>query len=228
MRKARPVAVPIVTLIRGHWLPLLQGAMTIVVCYTLFYISTVFTLSYGVSTLHIPRESFLLLLCGAILFMAGATPIAALCADRFGRRPVLLAGSLAAVAAGFALPPALGSGSMPEVFAFLALALFLMGITFAPLGATLPELFPTRLRYTGASLAYNLGGILGASLAPYIAQRLVIGGGLAWVGYYLSAAAAISFLAVLSMRETIDEDLTHFDLVEDGEATSPAAEAMKR
>ncbi len=213
---ARPVAVPLATVLRGHWLPLLQGALAIVVCYTLFYISTVFTLSYGVGTLHIPRETFLLILCGAILFMAVATPIAALCADRFGRRPVLMAGALAALVAGFLLPAALTSGSVTVLFAFLASALFLMGITFGPLGATLPELFPTRLRYTGSSLAYNLGGILGASLAPYIAQRLVINGGLAWVGYYLSAAALLSFLAVFSMRETSGEDLQHFDLAGDG------------
>ncbi|MET1027971.1 MAG: MFS transporter, partial [Dongiaceae bacterium] len=107
------------------------------------------------------------------------------------------------------------------LFGFLALALFLMGITFAPLGAMLPELFPTRLRYTGASLAYNLGGILGASLAPYIAQRLVTEGGLAWVGYYLSVAAAISFFAVLSIRETSGEDLSNFDLDSDGNPPEP-------
>ena len=215
MAKARPVEVPFATVITGHWKALLQGSLAIVVCYNLFYISTVFTLSYGVSTLHIPRQSFLLMLCGAILFMALATPISAACADKFGRRPVLLAGSLLAILSGFVLPVALTDGSMLALFGFLALALFLMGMTFAPLGAALPELFPTRLRYTGASVAYNLGGILGASLAPYIAQRLVVSGGLAWVGYYLSAAAVISFLAVLSMRETVDEDLSAFDLTGD-------------
>jgi MFS family permease len=90
-----------------------------------------------------------------------------------------------------------------------------MGITFAPLGALLPELFPTRLRYTGASIAYNLGGILGASLAPYLAQRLVIAGGLAGVGYYLSMAAVISFVSVLTTRETRGQNLSDFDLQKD-------------
>jgi metabolite-proton symporter len=208
----RPVRVPLATVIRGHWWPLLQGSLSIVVCYALFYISTVFTLSYGVSTLHIPRHSLLLLLCVAILFMALATPVSALCADLFGRRPVLLVGSALAALSGFLLPIMLASGSTLEILGFLALELFLMGITFAPLGAMLPELFPTRLRYTGASVAYNLGGVLGASLAPYIAQRLVIEGGLAWVGYYLSTAAAISFLSVLTIRETKGKDLSSFDL----------------
>jgi metabolite-proton symporter len=216
MATHRPLPVPLVTLIRTQWLPLLQGSLAIVVCYTLFYTSTVFALSYGVTTLKIPRDDFLWLLCVAILFMALATPFAALCADRFGRRPVLLAGSAAAALSGFLLPVLLGNGSILSVLCFLALGLFLMGITFAPLGAMLPELFPTRLRYTGASVAYNLGGILGASLAPYIAQRLVVGGGLTWVGYYVTTAAVISFVSVLTMRETKGEDLSSFDLKTEG------------
>jgi hypothetical protein len=124
---------------------------------------------------------------------------------------VLLVGSALAVLSGFLLPVLLCSGSTLEILVFLALELSIMGITFAPLGAMLPEVFPTRVRYTGASLAYNLGGIIGASLAPYIAQRLVLEGGLAWVGYYLSAAAATSFFSVLSIRETRGEDLSNFD-----------------
>lgn len=216
MAQAKPVALPIATLCARHWKPLLQGSLSIVVCYAVFYISTVFALSYGVATLHIPRQSFLQLLCGAILFMALATPVSAKCADRFGRRPVLLAGATATFISGFLLAPALTDGSLPVLFAFLALELFLMGITFAPLGALLPELFPTRLRYTGAALAYNIGGILGASLAPYVAQRLVDAGGLAWVGYYLSVAAAISFVSILSMRETLREDLQKVDLTAEG------------
>ncbi|HVJ35693.1 MAG TPA: MFS transporter [Terriglobia bacterium] len=216
MAAAQPVAVPLATVVARHWRPLLQGSLSIVVCYTVFYISTVFALSYGVSTLHIPRNAFLELLCGAILFMALATPIAAICADRFGRRPVLLVGAFVTFLSGFLLPVALSNGGMLVLFGFLALQLFLMGVTFAPLGALLPELFPTRLRYTGASLAYNLGGILGASLAPYIAQRLVVAGGLAWVGYYLSAAAVISFVSIFSMHETMREDLLRFDFSGEG------------
>jgi len=68
----------------------------------------------------------------------------------------------------------------------------------------LSELFPSALRHTGAGTAYNLGGILGASFALYIAQRLVTEGGLAWVGGYVSLAAAISLLAVWMIRETRD------------------------
>jgi MFS family permease len=136
--------------------------------------------------------------------MAAATPLSALAGDRFGRRPVLLVGGSLAFMSGFLLKPMLESGSPLMITAFLSLELFLMGATFAPMGALLPELFPSKVRYTGAGTAYNLGGILGASFAPYIAQRLVTEGGLAWVGGYVSLAAAISLLAVYLMRETHD------------------------
>jgi metabolite-proton symporter len=195
--------VPLVEAIRDHWRPMIQGSLAIVVCYALFYVSTVFALGYGVTTLHIARTDFLAMLCVAALFMAAATPVSAALADRFGRRPVLLVAAIAAAAVGLAMPTLLGGGTI-GVLAFLSLALAAMGLTFAPLGALLPELFPARVRYTGASSAYNLGGILGASLAPAVAQLLLARGGVAWVGYYIVAAAAVSFASLLSLRETRD------------------------
>jgi metabolite-proton symporter len=203
----QPAKLPLAELLTHHAAPLLLGALAMVVCYALFYISTVFALSYGVTTLGIPRPQFLTMLCVAVIFMAAATPLAAWAGDRFGRRPVLLIAGSAAFLSGFLLAPMLGSGSPWQITAFLGIELFLMGATFAPMGALLPELFPTSVRYTGAGAAYNLGGIIGASLAPYLAQQLVLHGGLAWVGGYISAAAAISMLAVFMMRETRDREL---------------------
>ncbi len=199
--------MPLLPLFAHHAKPLVLGALLMVVCYALFYITTVFSLSYGVGTLHIARPTFLGMLCVAIIFMAAATPLAAWAGDRYGRRPVLLIASSAALLSGFLMEPMLNSGSMVQITAFLSLELFLMGATFAPMGALLPELFPTAVRYTGAGAAYNLGGILGASLAPYAAQQLVQHGGLAWVGGYISAAAAISLLAAWLVHETRHQEL---------------------
>lgn len=202
-----PVRVPLAELLRHHITPLTLGALSMVVCYAMFYITTVFTLSYGVGTLHIPRSQFLGMLCLAIVFMAIATPLAAGAGDRYGRRPVLLVAGTAALLSGFLFAPAMESSSRLVLTAFLSLELFLMGATYAPMGALLPELFPTRVRYTGAGAAYNIGGILGASLAPYLAQKLVLHGGIRWVGGYISLAAAISLLAVFSMQETRNSEL---------------------
>jgi metabolite-proton symporter len=196
------VRVPVATLLSQHWRPTVLGALAMVVCYTLFYNATVFSLSHGVTALHIPRPTFLGMLCIAVVFMGLATPIAAWASDRFGRKPVLIVGCIAAILSGFTMQPLLGSGALPLVLLFLVIQLFLMGATFAPMGALLPELFPTSVRYTGAGVAYNLGGILGASVAPYIAQVLASRGGLSWVGAYVSIAAAVSLFGVLCMRET--------------------------
>ncbi|HEY0665645.1 MAG TPA: MFS transporter [Gallionella sp.] len=207
LKSHAPVKLPLAQLFAHHAKPLVLGALLMVVCYALFYITTVFSLSYGVAKLGIARPDFLGMLCIAVLFMAAATPLSAWAGDRFGRRPVLIAAGSAALLSGFLMEPMLGSGSPLLITAFLSLELFLMGATFAPMGALLPELFPTAVRYTGAGAAYNLGGILGASLAPYIAQQLVQHGGLSWVGGYISVAATISLLAAYFVHETRDREL---------------------
>ena len=205
LKQQQRVNFPLKNILSLHLKPLILGALAMVVCYALFYIATVFSLSYGTSTLHIPRQQFLGMLCMAIVFMAVATPLSAWASDRYGRKRVLLIASSLAMLSGFALEPMFNSNSPLLLTVFLSLELLLMGATFAPMGALLPELFPSELRYTGAGTAYNLGGILGASFAPYIAQRLVTEGGLAWVGGYVSLAAAISFCAVLMIQETRDK-----------------------
>ena len=193
---------PIKSLLSTHFRPVLLGALAMTVCYNLFYTATVFCLSYGTLSLNIARADFLQMLCVAVLFMAVITPISAGLSDKFGRKPVLLIGCLLAILAGFSLAPLMASGSLWQITLFLSIALLLMGATFAPMGAFLPEQFPVAVRYTGAGLSYNLGGILGASTAPFISQLLVDKGGLAWVGYYVSAMALVSLVAIILMNET--------------------------
>ena len=195
-------SMPIKPLLKTHLKPILLGALAMVVCYNLFYTATVFCLSYGTTKLGIARSDFLLMLCVAVLMMAIATPLSAWFSDKFGRRPILLISSLLAIVAGFAMNTLLSDASIVNITLLLSLLLFLMGATFAPMGAFLPEQFPVAVRYTGAGLAYQLGGILGASFAPSISQWLTIQGGLPWVGFYVSAMATISFVAVWIMRET--------------------------
>ncbi|WP_026868927.1 MFS transporter [Inquilinus limosus] len=208
MERQERVRVPIGEVLVRHGRLTILGTLAMVSCYALFYITTVFALGYGTKALGYSRQAFLGLECFAIIFLGIGIPIASRLSDRIGRRPVLIIGGVLTALFGFALAPLLGSGSVLLVTLFLCLGLFLMGLIFGPMGAFLPELFPTRVRYTGASLTYNLAGILGASLAPYIAQTLVEQGGLGWVGGYISIAAVISLTAVWLIRETHDQDLT--------------------
>lgn len=190
---------PLKAVLCQHGRAILLGALAMGVCYHLFYTATVFCLSYGTQTLHIARPQFLAMLCIAVTGMALATPFAAALADRYGSRPVLMTGQILALLLGFMLAPLIGSGQLWLIALFLFLALFLMGITFAPMGAFLPAQFPVAVRYTGAGLSYQFGGILGASFAPAVAQFLVQQGGLAWVGGYMSLMALVSVLAVWKM-----------------------------
>jgi metabolite-proton symporter len=194
------VRVPLMAVLRGHWRNLVLGSLAMVVCYAIFYTTTVFALGYSTRTGHIPQSQALGLLCVAIVVMAAVTPVSARLADRFGARGVLLVGAALAAASGFAMAPLLGAGTAAGTGAFMCLELALMGLVFTPMGALLPSLFPTEVRYTGASAAYNLGGILGASLAPYAAQVLLAAGGLDAVGLYITGAAVVSFVALLILR----------------------------
>ncbi|MCM2131355.1 MFS transporter [Larsenimonas rhizosphaerae] len=201
-QEAAPRRAPVVEVLAHHKRPLVQGTLAMVSCYALFYTSAVFALSHGTRALGYPKETFLALLCLAVVVMAVMTPVSAWWCDRVGRKPVLIIGMLVTIGSGMSLGPWLGSGSLVGVTAFLCLSLGAMGLIFAPMGALLPELFPTAVRYTGASAAYNLAGILGASMAPWIAELLVSWGGLAWVGGYVSVMALMSLVAILTLTET--------------------------
>ncbi len=194
------VRLPMVAVVREHPFALLSGTLALVATFVLFYLMTVFALSWGTSKLGYSREHFLLLQMLGVLFFALTIPLSALYADRFGRRNAMIAATVLIIAFGFLFAPLLESGSDWGVLAFLALGLGAMGLTYGPCGTILAEMFPTAVRYTGASLAFNLAGILGASPAPYIATRLGERFGLASVGWYLAAMAVLTLLALLMVR----------------------------
>lgn len=197
---APPPRVPLGELLIRHPLATLAGTFAVVACFAIFYLTTAFALGYGTATLGYARETFLAVQLGAIGFMAAGILIAGWWSDRATPRRVLAIGCILTVGAGFLLGPMMGAGSLTLIWAFLALALFLMGLVYGPLGAFLPSLFPARVRYTGVSMAFNVGGIIGGGLAPMAAQMLAGAGGLAYVGLYLSAAALISLLALVTLR----------------------------
>jgi MFS family permease len=202
--EAPPPHVPLAELLRTHLKETVSGTFAVVACFALFYLTTAFALGYGVTTLGYDRQTFLSVLLIAILFMAGGIVWAGYWADAATPRRVLMAGSGLTILVGAALAPMLGSGSLLVVGVFLSLALLVMGFVYGPLGAWLPSLFPARVRYTGASIAFNVGGIIGGGLAPVIAQALASRGGLKLVGLYLGVAGLVSLLALLPLKKTAD------------------------
>ncbi len=199
------VKVPMQVVFRDHRRALLVGTMVSLATFVLFYLMTVFALSWGTTALGYSREKFLVMQLFGILCFALAIPISAVLAER-GRRLTLLWVTLAIGAFGMIMAPMFHAGTAGAVIT-MAVGLSLMGLTYGPLGTVLSELFPTAVRYTGSSLTFNFAGIFGASLAPYIATWLAKTYGLQYVGYYLSAAAVVTFVGLLATRETKDDAL---------------------
>jgi len=203
--RGRRVAVPILEVCRHHAGALALGTLIALATFVLFYLLTVFCLSWGTTKLGYSRGEFLVIQMAGILFFALMIPCSAVLADRHGRRRVLMLVTAGIAAFGLGFGPLFGSG-LAGVVLTLVIGLALMGLTYGPLGTLLSELFPVAVRYTGSSLSFNLAGIFGASLAPYLATWLALHHGLAAVGWYLSAAALLTLLALALSRETRDTD----------------------
>ncbi|MDF2387386.1 MFS transporter [Nostoc ellipsosporum NOK] len=198
--KEAPPAVPIGELFRTSALATFAGTVGTIACFALFYISTVFIIGYGTKTLGYDRETFLAVELLAILFMAAGIVTAGINADKRTANAVLMFGCIFTIPVGMAMALMLVPGSLASVAAWLAFALFVMGFVYGPLGGWLPSLFPARVRYTGVSVTFNLGGILGGGLTPLIAEALVKQGGLTWVGCYLAGAGLLSLIGLFLVR----------------------------
>ena len=200
LEQGERVRIPMFVVFVRHWRAVLTGTIGSVATFVIFYLINVFSLGWATGKLGYSRQDFLPMQMFAVLFFAAGIPVSALLADRIGGRNMMIIASLLLFAFGFAFQPLFGSGGTSGVLVYLVLGFLLTGFTYGPLGAALSSLFPTAIRYTGTSLAFNLAGIFGASFAPYIATRLATDYGLAYVGYYLSAAAIVSLVALLYVQ----------------------------
>lgn len=210
-KEKKQVKVPMGVLLSRHLKATVLGTFIMLATYTLFYIMTVYSMSYGTAPipngLGFPRNTMLWMLMMAVTGFGVMVPISGLLADRYGRRKTMIVITLMIIAFALIFPVMLGSGNQPLVMAFLLSGLSIMGLTFGPMGALLPELFPTEVRYTGASFSYNLSSILGASVAPYIATWLTHAYGLFWVGIYLATMACLTLFALIACKETRHQSL---------------------
>ena len=216
VERGEKVKSPLAEVFRSSWRQLIIGTFVMLATYTMFYIVTTWALSFGTgkrppegSGLGFGYVDFLQLQLIAVLFFAGMLPLSGWLADRVGRRRLLLVVTAGIMAYGALFAPLLGSGdtSYGTMLVFLIIGMTLMGFTFGPMSAVLPELFPTNVRYTGSGISYNVASILGAAVAPFIATWLATQYGVGWVGLYLFVAATLSLIAILVMREGKDASL---------------------
>ncbi|MBY6092084.1 MFS transporter [Maritimibacter alkaliphilus] len=197
IEKEERVSVPVVEVFKNHKVSLVLGTFVALATFVLFYIGTAYLLSYNVKVVGIPfLDALEIQLWGAIVFGL-FIPVAGKLADRFGRRQVLTVTTILIALFSF-LVPVLMTDNEGRIFAFVTLAMLLMGLTYGLIGTALAAPFPTHVRYTGSSITFNFAGIFGASLAPYIATYLQSNYGMAYVGYYLLAAALITLLCIFA------------------------------
>lgn len=207
--------VPVARVFRASWKQIVSGTFIMLATYVLFYLMTTFTLNYGVAPtaptdgsptgLGYEKIDFLWMLIIGVVFFGVFTLVSGPLAERFGRRKHLIWVTVAIILFGGTFVPLFAAGDL-GVQALLILGFTLMGLTFGPMAAVLPELFPSNVRYTGSGVAYNLSSVLGAAVAPFIAVWLwaQADGSPVLVGVYLSAMAVITLVALLMTRETRD------------------------
>ena len=195
---------PLKVVFKENWREILKGTFLMGATYAMFFTLTTWSLSFATTALGFSHSEFLLLLMAAIVEFAVLIMTTSVLADKVGRKKVLMTASVALVVFSLVFPYFLeGQHNMVGMLLFLGLGFVVMGTLYGPVGAVLPELFPTKVRYSGAGITYNLAAVVGAAVAPTIATF-----GLHYAGMYMFVLAVVSVVAWALTPETKDVDYT--------------------
>ena len=205
---------PILEAIRLHPKEIILGAGAFLSVQVSFYIFVAWIVAYGSNPmgLGLPRDTMLLaVLIGSIvqipvLFLASAY------SDRNGRKGVYIAGAVLLGIWAFAIFPLVNTGDLLWICVAIGIGQIFLSMMYGPQAAFLAELFSTHVRYSGASLGYQLGAIVGGGLAPTIATYLWGGFGTVWVSAYMALASVLTIISVLLLTETSGRDLSSHHL----------------
>lgn len=201
--------VPALDMVRTYPAVLLLASGAISLAYVLFYTITTFSLSYGTGELGLDNSTLLVAALISVAIMGVAVPIFASLSDQIGRRRLCMAGALLALVWAFPMFWLIDTGNFVLITIAFSVGMLAFAVLYGPMGAYLPELFGTRLRYSGASISYNLGGVLGGALAPVLSSYLLILAGGSWaISLYILFMAALSFFCILFLSETYLTDIS--------------------
>lgn len=207
------VKVPLFELLRRFWPKVILALGGYLILGVMFTIAASFSITYATQTARADSDEILLVVLLSTGAMAVVMPISAAISDIIGRKPLYLAGVIGMGVWSFAIFPLLDTSRFPMMLLGVGIAFIFVGVSFGPLGAMYAEMFPTEVRYTGTSVAYQVGNVLGPGIAPFIATALLIGVGDSWiVSIYITLVALISLVCMLAIRLRMSADLK--DVVE--------------
>lgn len=194
---------PIVEVLRSHPKQVLLAAGSFIAVNGGFYIYIIYALSYGTRVLRLPESTMLVGVLGSSAINLGLIPLFALLSDRIGRRPVYLAGAIGTVLAAFPVFWLIDTRSTFLIFLGLLIGGAANSAMYGPQAAFFAELFSAEVRYSGASLGYQIGAVLGGGLAPIVAVALYEATGTsASTSAYLLVMGLITAACAYVLRET--------------------------
>ena len=200
---------PLKVVFKENWREILKGTFLMGATYAMFFTLTTWSLSFATTALGFSHSELLLLLMAAIVEFAVLIMTTSVLADKVGRKKVLMTASVALVVFSLVFPYFLeGQHNTVGMLLFLGLGFVVMGTLYGPVGAVLPELFPTKVRYSGAGITYNLAAVVGAAVAPTITTWLIATFGLHYAGMYMFVLAVVSVVAWVLTPETKNVDYT--------------------
>jgi len=167
-----------------------------------FYILIAFLLAYGVSSAEISRDDMLAAVLIASAIMVPSQFMFSSISDHYGRKGIFMAGAILTGLWAYAIFPLVDSGNFYLIVLAITIGLVFVGMMYGPQAAFFTELFSTEVRYSGATLGYQFGAILGGAFAPTIAAFLWNNYGIFWVSVYISFASLLTLFSVMALTET--------------------------
>ena len=199
---------PLFQAVRGHWREILLAGGTFVANNTCFYVAITYAVAYGATGVGLDRNLLLgAVMAGSLVMVPGLMACGAL-SDRFGRKGIFLIGAVVSGVWAFAVFPMIDSGSPVQVVAAITVQLLFISLMYGPQAALFAELFPKSIRYSGASLGYQVGAVVGGGFAPIIATALFARyeSSLS-ISIYLAAMCAVSFLSVILLGQRLRQGM---------------------
>ena len=205
------VRSPIVEAIRKYPKRIALAAGAFLSIQVTFYILIAFLLAYGVTSAEMSRDDMLVAVLIASALMIPTQFLFSAYSDRHGRRGIFMLGAVLTAAWAFAVFPLVDTGNFWLIVLAITVGLLFLGMMYGPQAAFFTELFSTEVRYSGASLGYQLGAILGGAFAPAIAVKLWIEYDILWVSVYIAFASTLTLLSVKALTETYKSSLTDME-----------------